>query len=81
MEEPAELERPLDLFFYFFADCTWWTPGNSDRIAGRPELREMVDLKSGRLRTPRHHGKPEGLAKFESVYRDPRPLPEWVKPE
>lgn len=73
--------RHSQVTHYFFGDCVWWTPGNSDLIVGRPELREVIDLKSGRLRTPRHHGKPVDLAKFENVYRYPRPLPEWVKPE
>ena len=64
----------------FFADCVWWSPGDSDLAVGRPQLREVIDLESGRFVTPRHHGKAVDLDRFESVYRYPRPLPEWVKP-
>jgi len=73
--------RQSQVTHYFFSNCVWWTPGDSDLIVGKPQLREVVDLKSGRLLKPRHHGKPVDLSNFENVYRYPRPLPEWVKPE
>ena len=71
--------RHSQVTHYFFADCVWWTPGDSDLILGRPRLREVIDLRSGRFVTPRHHGEPVDLARFEDVYRYPRPLPEWVE--
>ncbi len=72
--------RHSQVTHYFFEKCTWWWPGGSDLIAGRPFLREVIDLGRGCFVTPTSHGEPLDLAKFEQVWRYPRPLPDWVQP-
>jgi ectoine hydroxylase-related dioxygenase (phytanoyl-CoA dioxygenase family) len=72
--------RHSQVTHYFFDRCAWWTPGDSDLVLGRPQLREVVDLVSGRFVTPVHRGQKLDLDRFPNVYRYPRPLPDWVKP-
>lgn len=70
--------RHSQVSHYFFADCTWWIPGGSDLLLGKPCLREVIDVRRGCFVTPRYHGANVDLAAFERVWRYPRPLPEWV---
>src|SRR5262249_3213297 len=71
--------RHSQVTHYFFANCVWCTPGDSDLPIGRPHLREVIDLKTGRFVAPTYHGHAVDLSKFANVYRDPRPLPDWVE--
>jgi len=72
--------RHTQVTHYFFDDCLWWSPGSSDTMIGEPYLREVIDISTGRFVTPRFHGRPVDLSRFDGVYRYPRPLPEWVVP-
>jgi len=72
--------RHSQVTHYYFDGCAWWQPGGSELIAGRPCLREVIDVARGEFVTPTSLGKPLDLAKFEQVWRYPRPLPDWVKP-
>jgi hypothetical protein len=76
--DPART-RHSQVTHYFFANCVWMTPGDSDLPIGRPHLREVIDLKTGRFVPPIYHGQRVDLSKFAHVYRYPRPLPDWVE--
>lgn len=71
--------RHSQVTHYFFEGGLWLEPGACDLAIGKPCLREVIDIGSGRFEVPHYHGEPVDLSRFERVDRYPRPLPAWVK--
>ncbi|HSX62262.1 MAG TPA: phytanoyl-CoA dioxygenase family protein [Tahibacter sp.] len=60
---------------YFFADCCYTTPMLSDTAIGRPFVREMVDIASGRHVPNVYVDVP--LSDVERLAADPAPPPDF----
>ncbi|MCB9896891.1 MAG: phytanoyl-CoA dioxygenase family protein [Planctomycetes bacterium] len=64
---------------YYFPDCQYFFPMQSDLAAGRITRREVIDIRTGRFVPHRYDGKVVPLGDLRSVCTYPRPLPKWVK--
>ncbi len=72
--------RQSQVTHYFFEDCVYYLPMNTEPFAGKIEFRECIDVATGEYITPMYKGKPitprEGV---DTMWRYPRPLPSFVK--
>lgn len=63
---------------YYFENCQYYFPMQSDLPAGKITRREVIDLRSGKFVPHVHQGKPVDLGDLRDVCTYPRPLPDWV---
>ncbi|GJM22806.1 MAG: hypothetical protein DHS20C15_27210 [Planctomycetota bacterium] len=63
---------------YYFEDCMYYMPMESDTFGGSICYREAIDIGTGRMMPQTYRGAPLELAKQKKVFRYPRPLPQWV---
>ena len=63
---------------YYFEDCQYYFPMQSDLPAGKITRREVIDLRSGKFVPHFHHGRQVDLGDLRDVCTYPRPLPDWV---
>ncbi len=64
---------------YYFANCQYYFPMQSDLLAGNILRREVIDLRTGRWVPHFHEGKQVDLGDLSNVATYPRPLPAWVR--
>jgi len=63
---------------YYFDDCLYYLPMESDIFGKQICLREAIDIRTGQMKTLSYRGEPIDLSKEKKVFRYPRPLPDWV---
>jgi hypothetical protein len=56
-QRSSELTRWSQVTHYYFEDCAYYTPMNSDPIFGRIAFREMIDIATGQPVPSRYLGK------------------------
>lgn len=66
---------------YYFDDCMYYMPMESDVFGGKVCMREAIDIRSGRFVPQTYRGKRIDLRKEKAVFSYPRPLPKWVSGE
>lgn len=74
-----KLTRKSQVTHYYFADCQYFFPMQSDLPAGRITRREVIDLRDGRFVTHRYRGQDIDLGDLHDVCTYPRPLPDFVR--
>jgi hypothetical protein len=57
-QRSAELTRWSQVTHYYFEDCAYFTPMNSDPIFGRIAFRDVTDITTGKLVPNKYLGKP-----------------------
>jgi hypothetical protein len=70
--------RKSQVTHYYFGDCQYFFPMQSDLPAGRITRREVIDLRDGRFVAHRYRGKTIDLGDMRNVCTYPRPLPKFV---
>lgn len=63
---------------YYFEDCQYYFPMQSDLPAGKITRREVIDLRNGKFVPHFHQGRQVDLGDLRDVCTYPRPLPDWV---
>ena len=74
-----DIRDSIDPVAYFFEDCLYYLPMESEPLLGRLHPREVIDLRTGKFVAHRYGGEPLDLHRFECVWRYPRPLPDFVQ--
>lgn len=64
---------------YYFEDCLYYMPLETDLFGGRLCLREVVDIARGRMVPHRYGERTVDLEGHPHVFRYRRPLPAWVE--
>ena len=72
------LTRASQVTHYYFENCQYTFPMQTDLAVGRITRREVIDLRSGKFVTHRHEGRKVELGDLSKVCTYPRPLPKWV---
>jgi hypothetical protein len=65
---------------YFFPNCIYYMPLESEPMLNKLTVREVIDIKSGKFVPHVYAGKRIPLAQHAQVWRYPRPLPSFVDP-
>ncbi len=73
------LTRYSQATHYYFSDCQYYFPMQSDLEVGRIMRREVIDLRSGRWVKHFHEGREIELGDLKNVATYPRPLPSFVR--
>jgi hypothetical protein len=71
--------RKSQVTHYYFEDCQYFFPMQSDLPAGRITRREVIDLRDGSFVTHRYRGQDVDLGDIRKVCTYPRPLPKFVR--
>ncbi len=77
VKEPGRT-RHSQVTHYFFEDCIYYLPMNTEPFAGKIEFREVIDIRTGRFVPHRYKGEYVSEREQDTVWRYPRPLPDWV---
>jgi ectoine hydroxylase-related dioxygenase (phytanoyl-CoA dioxygenase family) len=64
---------------YYFTNCQYFFPMQSDLPGGKIIRREVIDLRNGRWVQHYHNGQAVELGDLRNVCTYPRPLPSFVK--
>jgi hypothetical protein len=70
--------RKSQVTHYYFEDCAYYFPMGSDTFVGKPCLREVIDLTTGRFVPHRYRGRELSLL-GRPLLRYPRPLPTGMR--
>ncbi len=62
----------------YFDGGAWYMPLGSDPFGGQVCFREVIDIRTGRMVPPHLAGQVLDLDAQPTVWRYPRPLPDWV---
>jgi len=63
---------------YYFSNCQYYFPMQSDLHVGRIIRREVIDIRTGKFVQHMHEGQVVDLGDMRNVCTYPRPLPTWV---
>jgi hypothetical protein len=64
---------------YYFSDCMYYMPMETDVVEGRMTLREVIDLKKREFVPHRYRGHDVPLRDHDFVWQYARPLPAFVQ--
>lgn len=73
-----ERTRHSQATHYYFDDCLYYLPMETDVFGRQICLREAIDIRTGEMKPLHYRGEAIDLAKEKKVFRYPRPLPDWV---
>lgn len=63
---------------YYFEDCMYYMPMETDVFGGRICMREAIDIRTGKFMPQHYRGERIDLRKEKAVFSYHRPLPNWV---
>lgn len=73
------LTRRSQVTHYYFEDCMYYQPLESDlEGGGRVTMREVIDLRTGKAVPHKVRGRTIDVTGYPWMWEYPRPLPKWV---
>jgi hypothetical protein len=66
---------------YYFKDCLYYFPLESDPFVRRMCMREVIDIRTGRSVPNSYRGRVLSMSDYRQYMTYPRPLPAWVDAE
>jgi len=64
---------------YYFEDCLYYFPMESDPFVRRMCMREVIDIRTGRSVPNTYRGRVLSMSDYRQYMTYDRPLPEWVE--